>query len=45
MPFHWGGLWGEAVVNRATIEAYDPVSKQPELKHCAVRLEKVGADA
>jgi anaerobic selenocysteine-containing dehydrogenase len=41
MPFHWGGLWGEAVVNRVTIEAFDPISKQPELKFCAVRLEKI----
>ena len=41
MPFHWGGLWGEAVVNRATIEAFDPISRQPELKYCAVRIEKV----
>jgi predicted molibdopterin-dependent oxidoreductase YjgC len=45
MPFHWGGLWGEAVVNQATIGAYDPVSKQPELKFCAVRLEKAGSPA
>ncbi|MBI3320529.1 MAG: molybdopterin-dependent oxidoreductase [Candidatus Omnitrophica bacterium] len=44
MPFHWGGLWGEAVVNRATVEAFDPVSKQPELKYCAVRIEKVTSD-
>lgn len=41
MPFHWGGLRGEAVVNQATIEAFDPLSKQPELKFCAVRIEKV----
>ncbi len=40
MPFHWGGLWGQAVVNDATIDAFDPISKQPELKFCAVRLEK-----
>ena len=45
MPFHWGGLWGEAVVNQATIGAYDPISKQPELKFCAVRLEKAGESA
>ena len=44
MPFHWGSLRGEAVVNQATIEAFDPVSKQPELKFCAVRVEKVGPD-
>lgn len=41
MPFHWGSLRGEAVVNQATIEAFDPLSKQPELKFCAVHLEKV----
>ena len=40
MPFHWGGLRGEAVVNHATVDAFDPISKQPELKFCAVRLEK-----
>ncbi len=44
MPFHWGSLWGAAVVNHTTIEAFDPLSKQPELKFCAVRLEKVGGD-
>ncbi|MDP3723694.1 MAG: nitrate reductase [Candidatus Omnitrophota bacterium] len=44
MPFHWGGLRGEAVVNETTIEAFDPLSKQPELKFCAVRLEKVTGD-
>ena len=45
MPFHWGGLRGEAVVNRATVEAFDPVSKQPELKFCAVRVEKAAPRA
>ena len=40
MPFHWGSLRGAAVVNQATIEAFDPVSKQPELKFCAVRVAK-----
>ena len=40
MPFHWGSLWTqEAPVNQATQEAFDPISKQPELKFCAVRLE------
>ncbi len=39
MPFHWGGLWGSAVVNDATLDAYDPTSKQPELKFCAVRID------
>lgn len=40
MPFHWGSLWGRATVNEATIESFDPLSKQPELKHCAVTIEK-----
>ncbi len=41
MPFHWGGLFGDAAVNYATNDAYDEFSKQPELKFCACRLEKV----
>ncbi len=41
MPFHWGGLFGEAAVNEATFEAFDEISKQPELKYCACRIEKV----
>src|SRR5437773_2596291 len=40
MPFHWGALWGRASVNNATIGAFDPLSKQPELKFCSVKLEK-----
>lgn len=40
MPFHWGSLRGEAVVNQTTVEAFDPLSKQPELKFCAVRVKK-----
>ncbi len=39
-PFHWGELWDpDAAVNSATTPAFDPVSKEPELKYCAVRLE------
>ncbi len=43
MPFHWGGLWanGNATVNTSTQEAYDPTSKQPELKHCAIKIARV----
>jgi anaerobic selenocysteine-containing dehydrogenase len=41
-PFHWGGLWSEqGTANRATSEALDPRSRQPELKFAAVRLERV----
>jgi nitrate reductase NapA len=27
--------------NRVTIDAVDPISKQPEYKVCAVKMEKV----
>jgi anaerobic selenocysteine-containing dehydrogenase len=41
-PFHWGALFDERTsINRATTEAFDPRSKQPELKFAAVRLELV----
>src|SRR6266508_3547040 len=38
VPFHWGN---EDCVNLLTNPALDPVSKMPEFKVCAVRLEKV----
>jgi assimilatory nitrate reductase catalytic subunit len=38
MPFHWGGA---ACVNLVTNTALDPVSKMPEFKVCAVRLEAI----
>lgn len=38
MPFHW---YGPGSVNRITNPALDPVSKMPEFKVCAVRLERV----
>ncbi len=38
VPFHWGG---ESCANRLTNPALDPVSRMPEFKVCAVRLEKV----
>lgn len=42
VPFHWGDLWTEGgSVNEATHDAADPVSKQPELKGAAVRVEAV----
>ncbi len=44
MPMHWGSHWlfgpsGEGGVNELTIAALDPHSRQPELKHAAVRVE------
>jgi assimilatory nitrate reductase catalytic subunit len=43
LPMHWGerflGGEGRLGVNQLTIGALDPSSRQPELKHCAVRIE------
>jgi assimilatory nitrate reductase catalytic subunit len=38
MPFHWGGAGS---VNLVTNTALDPISKMPEFKVCAIRLELV----
>jgi assimilatory nitrate reductase catalytic subunit len=37
IPYHWGG--GQAA-NNLTIRAYDPISRIPEFKVCAVAIEK-----
>jgi anaerobic selenocysteine-containing dehydrogenase len=42
LPFHWGrrlGFYKSA--NNLTLSARDPLSRQPELKACAVRLRRV----
>ena len=45
VPFHWGDLYGEGnAANYLTISAIGRVAKQPELKFCAVNVEKVGHD-
>ncbi len=42
VPFHWGDLFNEGnATNYLTIAAIGRVAKQPELKFCAVNLEKV----
>jgi hypothetical protein len=42
LPFHWGDLFApENAANYLTISAIGRVAKQPELKFCAVNLEKV----
>ncbi|WP_308636771.1 molybdopterin oxidoreductase family protein [Paenibacillus silvisoli] len=38
VPFHWGG---EHSVNKLTSDALNPISRMPEFKVCAVRLERV----
>lgn len=37
IPYHWAG---EKSANRLTVRALDPVSKIPEFKVCAVRIER-----
>src|SRR5262249_56900703 len=41
VPFHWGDLHARGnAANYLTISAIGRVAKQPELKFCAVHLEK-----
>jgi assimilatory nitrate reductase catalytic subunit len=44
LPMHWGqrflGGRERLGVNELTLAALDPSSRQPELKHCAVRVER-----
>ncbi|SEC09279.1 assimilatory nitrate reductase (NADH) alpha subunit apoprotein [Pseudomonas mohnii] len=41
LPMHWGDRFLKGGVNSLTLPAFDPLSKQPELKHSGVRLEPV----
>jgi ferredoxin-nitrate reductase len=42
VPMHWGELWADhAEANAMTHPECCPISKQPELKACAVQLIKV----
>lgn len=41
-PFHWADVQGsDLAINAVTSDAVDPLSLQPELKVCAVRLTRV----
>ena len=41
IPMHWGGRFMTGMgVNTLTLDTFDPVSRQPELKHAAVQVEK-----
>ena len=41
VPMHWGGRFMSGLgVNALTLPVTDPVSRQPELKHAAVQVEK-----
>jgi assimilatory nitrate reductase catalytic subunit len=42
MPMHWGARnMNSGGANALTVPAFDPLSKQPELKHAAVQIEKL----
>ncbi|MGH7968692.1 MAG: molybdopterin dinucleotide binding domain-containing protein, partial [Limisphaerales bacterium] len=44
MPFHWGQAHDESgCVNAVVQNEADPVSREPELKFSAVRMEKVAS--
>jgi anaerobic selenocysteine-containing dehydrogenase len=38
IPFHWE----ERCANRLTLDEFDPISREPNYKQCAVRVERVG---
>jgi assimilatory nitrate reductase catalytic subunit len=42
IPYHWGG---NRAANNLTIRAYDPISRIPEYKVCAVQVERAPYDA
>ncbi len=42
LPMHWGDRFLKGLgTNVLTLPAYDPLSRQPELKHAGVEVEKV----
>jgi len=42
LPFHWGRRFGfYKAANNLTLSGRDPISRQPELKACAVRLRRL----
>ena len=41
MPFHWGDIYAPGnATNQITNDVFDPVSKEPEYKACAVSIAK-----
>jgi anaerobic selenocysteine-containing dehydrogenase len=43
---HWGDLYAPGnAINYLTLNAIGRVAKQPELKHCAVAVEKAVVDS
>lgn len=45
MPMHWGSRFmSGAGCNALTLPVFDPISRQPELKHAAVQVMKAGLE-
>src|SRR5258708_5893112 len=43
IPFHWGDMFAPGVAaNHLTNDVFDPISKEPEYKACAVRVARAG---
>lgn len=42
-PWHYGDDGSHTAANNLTIDAWDPVSKQPEFKVAAVSVERLAA--
>ncbi|RRV05204.1 nitrate reductase [Pseudomonas sp. v388] len=40
LPMHWGDRFLKGGVNSLTLPAYDPLSRQPELKQAGIRIER-----
>ncbi|MEG5263551.1 molybdopterin-dependent oxidoreductase [Pseudomonas sp. JDS28PS106] len=40
LPMHWGDRFLKGGMNSLTLPDYDPLSRQPELKQAAVRIER-----
>ncbi len=38
IPFHWE----DRCANHLTVDEFDPISREPNYKQCAVRVERVG---
>ena len=36
VPFHWD----DTCANRLTVDEFDPISREPNYKQCAVRVER-----
>lgn len=40
LPMHWGDRFLKGGVNSLTLPAFDPLSRQPELKQAGIRIER-----